>query len=124
LDRLAEQIQPALAAVLSDINMPGMDGLQLLSEIKQCRPDLPVLMVTVFGDDERRRHARGLGAFDFITKRGRFRSLEGAAYAVTQQRRRVPSARLEWPLCRRADRQTASGQGPEGGTLTRPRRLG
>jgi CheY-like chemotaxis protein len=45
-DRLAEEIQPALAAVLSDINMPGMDGLQLLSEIKQRRPDLPVMMVT------------------------------------------------------------------------------
>jgi len=68
LDRLAEQIQPALVAVLSDINMPGMDGSQLLSEIKQRCPDLPVLMVTAYGDDERRRHACGLGAFDFITK--------------------------------------------------------
>ena len=68
LDRLADEIQPALMAVLSDINMPGMDGLRLLSEIKQRCPDLPVLMVTAYGDDERRRHARGLGAFDFITK--------------------------------------------------------
>jgi CheY-like chemotaxis protein len=68
LDRLAGQIQPALVAVLSDINMPGMDGLQLLSEIKQRCPDLPVLMVTAYGDDERRRHARELGALDFITK--------------------------------------------------------
>ena len=38
LDRLAEQIQPALVAVLSDINMPGMDRLQLLSEINQRCP--------------------------------------------------------------------------------------
>jgi len=69
LDRLAEQIQPALVAVLSDINMPGMDGLQLLlGEIKERFPDLPVMMVTAYGDDERRRHACGLGAFDFITK--------------------------------------------------------
>jgi CheY-like chemotaxis protein len=37
LDRLAEKIHPALVAVLSDINMPGMDGLQLLGE-KQRRP--------------------------------------------------------------------------------------
>jgi CheY-like chemotaxis protein len=51
LDRLAEQIQPALVAVLSDINMPGMDGLQLLSEIKQRCPDLPVLMVTAYGNN-------------------------------------------------------------------------
>ena len=38
LDQLAEEIQPALMAVLSDINMPGMDGLRLLSEIKQRLP--------------------------------------------------------------------------------------
>jgi len=68
LDRLAEEIQPALVAVLSDINMPGMDGLELLGEIKQRRPDLPVTMVTAYGDDERRRRARELGAFEFITK--------------------------------------------------------
>jgi len=55
LDRLAGEIQPTLVAVLSDINMPGMDGLQLLAEIKQRRPDLPVMMVTAYGDDERRR---------------------------------------------------------------------
>jgi CheY-like chemotaxis protein len=39
LDRRAEEIRPALVAVLSDINMPGMDGLQLLGEIKQHFPD-------------------------------------------------------------------------------------
>jgi CheY-like chemotaxis protein len=49
LDRLAGEIQPKLIAVLSDINMPGMDGLQLLGEIKQRRPDLPVMMVTAYG---------------------------------------------------------------------------
>ena len=68
LDRLAEEIQPALVAVLSDINMPGMDGLQLLGEIKQRRPDLPVMMVSAYGDDERRRRAAELGALEFITK--------------------------------------------------------
>src|ERR1700730_5428857 len=68
LDRLAGEIQPTLVAVLSDINMPGMDGLELLGEIKQRRPNLPVMMVTAYGDDDRRRRARELGAFDFITK--------------------------------------------------------
>jgi CheY-like chemotaxis protein len=67
MDLLASEIQPALVAILSDINMPGMDGLELLGEIKQRRPDLPVMMVTAYGDDERRR-ARELGAFEFITK--------------------------------------------------------
>jgi CheY-like chemotaxis protein len=68
LDLLAGEIRPTMLAVLSDINMPGMDGLELLDEIKQRRPDLPVMMVTAYGDDERRRRARELGAFEFITK--------------------------------------------------------
>ena len=76
LDRLAGEIQPKLAAVLSDINMPGMDGLQLLGEIKQRRPDLPVMMVTAYGDDERRRRARELGASEFITKPVDFEQLK------------------------------------------------
>ena len=48
--------------------MPGMDGLELLGEIKQLRPDLPVMMVTAYGDDERRRRVRELGASEFINK--------------------------------------------------------
>jgi two-component system nitrogen regulation response regulator GlnG len=48
--------------------MPGMDGLELLAEIKQRFPDLPVKMVTAYGDDDRRRRARELGAFEFIPK--------------------------------------------------------
>ena len=68
LDRLGREIQPTLIAVLSDINMPGMDGLELLGEIKQRRPDLPVMMVTAYGDDDRRRRARELGASEFIIK--------------------------------------------------------
>ena len=68
LERLSAEIQPELIAVLSDINMPGMDGLQLLAEIKQRRPDLPVMMVTAYGDDERRRRAAEHGAAEFLTK--------------------------------------------------------
>jgi CheY-like chemotaxis protein len=68
LDLLAGEVQPTLIVILSDINMPSMDGLQLLGEIKQRRPDMPVMMVTAYGDDERRRRAQELGAFEFITK--------------------------------------------------------
>jgi CheY-like chemotaxis protein len=68
LNRLAEEIEPTLLAVLSDINMPEMDGLQLLAEIKQQFPDLPVMMVTAYGDDERRKRAAEYGAAQFITK--------------------------------------------------------
>ena len=65
---LADQIEPQLIVILSDINMPGMDGLTLLQEIKKQRPDLPVMMVTAYGDDERRRRASEYGAIEFITK--------------------------------------------------------
>ena len=68
LDQLAEEIEPELIVLLSDINMPGMDGLELLREVKRRRPDLPVMMVTAYGDDERRRRASELGAFEFLTK--------------------------------------------------------
>ena len=68
LDLLAGEIELTLIVILSDINMPGMDGLQLLGEIKQRRPDLPVMMVTAYGDDERRRRATQHGAAEFITK--------------------------------------------------------
>jgi CheY-like chemotaxis protein len=84
LDRLAEEIQPTLVAVLSDINMPGMDGLELLGEIKQRHPNLPVMMVTAYGDDERRRRAREIGAFEFITKPVDFDHLK-------QQLRQLPT---------------------------------
>ena len=68
LEQLTEGIEPNLIVILSDINMPGMDGLELLREVKQRRPDLPVMMVTAYGDDERRRRASDLGASEFLTK--------------------------------------------------------
>ena len=65
---LDQEIAPALLVVLSDINMPGMDGLTLLGEIKKRWPDMPVMMVTACGDDERRRMAQEHGAAEFIAK--------------------------------------------------------
>jgi CheY-like chemotaxis protein len=68
LELRSGEIDPGVIVILSDINMPGMDGLQLLGEIKERFPDLPVMMVTAYGDDERRRRAGELGAFEFLTK--------------------------------------------------------
>jgi CheY-like chemotaxis protein len=85
LDLLADEIQPTLIVILSDINMPGMDGLQLLGEVKRRRPDLPVMMVTAYGDNERRRRAAELGAIEFITKPVDFDYLK-------EQLRQLPSA--------------------------------
>jgi CheY-like chemotaxis protein len=68
LEKLAGEIEPQLIVILSDINMPGMDGLALLREIKTRWPGLPVMMVTAYGDDERRRLAGEYGAAEFLTK--------------------------------------------------------
>ena len=53
----------------------GMDGLSLLREVKKVRPEIPVMMVTAYGDDERRRRATELGAAEFLTKPVDFDSL-------------------------------------------------
>jgi CheY-like chemotaxis protein len=68
LDKLANGVRPELIVILSDINMPEMDGLTLLRKIKRHRPDLPVMMVTAYGDDERRHQAQQAGAFQFVNK--------------------------------------------------------
>ena len=68
LEQLTNGIEPTLIVILSDINMQGMDGLQLLEAVKARFPNLPVMMVTAYGDDERRRRANELGAFEFVTK--------------------------------------------------------
>jgi CheY-like chemotaxis protein len=54
--------------LLSDINMPGMNGLELLAETKRRWPTLRVIMITAYGDADNRRRALEAGASDFVTK--------------------------------------------------------
>jgi CheY-like chemotaxis protein len=68
LAKLADGVRPQLIVILSDINMPGIDGLTLLREAKARWPEVPVMMVTAYGDEERRRLAEEYGAAEFITK--------------------------------------------------------
>jgi CheY-like chemotaxis protein len=68
LGKLTEGIDPELIVILSDINMPGMDGLRLLREVKKLYRDLPVIMVTAYDDDERRQTASAFGAVQFVVK--------------------------------------------------------
>jgi CheY-like chemotaxis protein len=46
-----------LILILSDINMPGMNGLELLPKAKALRPDVPIIMITAYGDAETKRKA-------------------------------------------------------------------
>lgn len=57
-----------IVLVLSDINMPGMTGLELLRQTKGSFPQLKVVMVTAYGDERNRIEAKNCGADDFITK--------------------------------------------------------
>ena len=62
------KINGNLILLVSDINMPGMSGLDLLPRIKSQRPDLPVLMITAYGDANTRRVALERGADGILTK--------------------------------------------------------
>ena len=75
LELLSGKIEPGVIVFCSNVNMLGMDGLQLSGEIKQHFPDLAVMMVSAY-DDECRRRACELGAFEFISKPVDFDSLK------------------------------------------------
>jgi CheY-like chemotaxis protein len=76
LRRITEATGVQLILVLSDINMPGMSGLELLPKAKALRPDVPVIMITAYGDADTKRKALECGAeallikpIDFVTLR-------------------------------------------------------
>ena len=68
LERIAVPEDASLILVFSDINMPGMSGLELLPRIKAARPDVPVIMITAYGDADTRRKAIEAGAAGLLTK--------------------------------------------------------
>ncbi len=68
LQRAIEIRDGALILVLSDINMPGMSGLEMLPIVRAVRPDVPVIMITAYGDAETKRKALENGAADLLTK--------------------------------------------------------
>jgi CheY-like chemotaxis protein len=59
---------PSLILILSDINMPGMTGLEMLPKVKKERPNVPVIMITAYGDEATRRKATELGAAGLLPK--------------------------------------------------------
>ena len=68
LDRIAVVTDQSLILILSDINMPGMSGLELLPRAKAARPDVPIIMITAYGDAETKRKALERGAESLLTK--------------------------------------------------------
>ena len=68
LSRIASSIGQSLILILSDINMPGMTGLEMLPKVKEIRPEVPVIMITAYGDAATRRKALESGATGLLTK--------------------------------------------------------
>ena len=59
LQRISDAAGESLILILSDINMPGMSGLELLPKAKAARPDVPVIMITAYGDDRHQAKSHG-----------------------------------------------------------------
>ena len=68
LQRIADAVEASIILILSDINMPGMTGLELLPKAKAARPDVPVIMITAYGDAETKHKALQGGAEALFTK--------------------------------------------------------
>src|SRR5258707_14746228 len=68
LARIAGTIEQSLILILSDINMPGMTGLEMLPKVREMRPDVPVIMITAYRPPETKRKAIKGGASGFLTK--------------------------------------------------------
>ena len=68
LARIEDMAGRSLILILSDINMPGMTGLEMLPKVRAMRPDVPVIMITAYGDAETKRRATEGGAAGLLTK--------------------------------------------------------
>jgi len=83
--KLESGVEPKVMLVLSDINMPGMSGIELLKDTRKRWPDLPVAMITAYGDSESRRKANDAGAVAFLTKPLDFVELKSKIAGLVQE---------------------------------------
>ncbi len=68
MEKAATIADPSLILILSDINMPGMSGLEMLPKVRAARPSVPVIMITAYGDADTKRTALERGAEALLTK--------------------------------------------------------
>ena len=85
LQHIADAAGISIILILSDINMPGMTGLELLPKAKAARPDVPVIMITAYGDAETKRKALEGGAEALFTKPIDFGALRSEIDARIEQ---------------------------------------
>ena len=97
LARVESSREASLILVLSDINMPGMTGLEMLPKVKALRPTVPVIMITAYGDPETKRRALESGADGLLTK-----PIDFSALLRQEIDARLPNvANICWPKLKR-----------------------
>lgn len=87
LDILNSSHPPEVVYVFSDINMPGMTGIELLNQIKSEHPEINVSMISAYGDDENYQKAIASGAKEFFTKPIDFNHLKEEIYQMIQKKK-------------------------------------
>ena len=89
LQRITDAGDRSLILILSDINMPGMSGLELLPKARATRPDVPIIMITAYGDAETKRKALENGAVALLTKPIDFATLRNEIDIRVERAQRV-----------------------------------
>ncbi len=87
LENMGNREPGDVVLILSDINMPGMNGLDLLKILKEKYPELPVFMITAYNDEEKYEKAKRYGAEEFIAKPIDFPALKNAMTDVLNKRK-------------------------------------
>jgi CheY-like chemotaxis protein len=87
LEKMDDAMAGEIILLVTDINMPGISGLELLSLVKALKPDLPVFMISAYGDGETMAQAAARGASKFLTKPVDFPALKREFSAVVSEAR-------------------------------------
>jgi len=100
IDALNKAKKGEFAMVITDMTMPKRSGLELLKDLKELQPDMPVLMVTAYGTIETAVEAMKHGAFDYILKPFKFDTftfIVERALTMSEERRSAPRSRPDRP---------------------------
>lgn len=100
LDRLQSIQPPDVMYIFSDINMPGMSGLELLNKIKSQFPQIQVSMISAYGDSDYQQQAIDSGAKEFFTKPIDFASLKQEMQICWMRIENVSLSKLTRKICR------------------------
>ena len=116
-DALVKLEKSRFDIVITDINMPGSDGFQLLTAIREAHPEIGVIVMTGFGDSTTPDRARALGADEYITKPFNSREIEVIVERVCWRRLVARRSELEESAAIRAGIFSGTASVPAHGTV-------